>query len=169
MNTPSQAGFANMTSKEYFKSLKVVHGALVSGVVFFLVISIVLQLNGYKNFGKDVVLMMLALSMLFAAGGVVASAVLFKRKLNELDPQDNLSNKLVFYRSAQVVKYALLEAPSFFCIVFFMLTGNYVILVVLAVPLFLLIKEYPNKERCINDLSLSLKESDKLNDPNWKI
>jgi len=42
-----------MTSGAYFKSVKIVHFALLAGIVFFALTSIFLHQNGYKTFGED--------------------------------------------------------------------------------------------------------------------
>ena len=78
----------------------------------------------------------------------------------------NLSEKLIDYRSALIVRYALLEGPSFFAIVVYMFTGELMFLgmAVLIILIFLFIS--PSVEKAGNDLELGQKEKQMLADPN---
>ncbi len=152
-----------MTSGAYFKSIKIVHLALVIGVVFFTLISVFLQFNGFGTVGHELTNILLIVVPIIALVGVFASAFLFKKKLNGINGRSNLKEKMEDYRSALIVKLALIEGPSFFTIIAFLLTGNYIFLgiAVMLIIVFLIYK--PSQTKFINDLELTNKELDLIN------
>jgi hypothetical protein len=101
------------------------------------------------------------------AGGlsILASPLIFNSKLKIARKKDVLSEKMGDYRAALVVRYALLEGPSFCGLVFFLLTGYYLLLAfsLLIIAIFVLIK--PTIQKAETDLKLNPDEVRKINDP----
>ena len=149
-----------MTSGEYFKSIKIVHIALVVGVVFFALISVFLQINGFGTVGHEIDKVLLIVVPIFALIGIFASNFVFKKKLNEIQKKSNLKEKMEEYRSALIIKLALIEGPSFFAVVSFLLTGNYIYLGLTVILIIVFLIYTPNKTKLINELELTKKESD---------
>ncbi len=156
-----------ITSKEYFKGIRIVHFALVAGQVFFALITLfLLQVGKLDMEGQGLINVFIFILPLFVVAGIIASQVMFKIKLKEVKKKINLSEKLIDYRSALIVRYALLEGPSFFAIVVYMFTGELMFLgmAVLIILIFLFIS--PSVEKAGNDLELGQKEKQMLADPN---
>ena len=149
-----------MTSGEYFKSIKIVHIALVVGVVFFALISVFLQIKGFGTVGHEIDKVLLIVVPIFALIGIFASNFVFKKKLNEIRKKSNLKEKMEEYRSALIIKLALIEGPSFFAVVSFLLTGNYIYLGLTVILIIVFLIYTPNKTKFINELELTKKESD---------
>jgi len=149
-----------MTSGEYFKSIKIVHIALVTGVVFFTLISVFLQIEGFGTVGPEIDKVLLFVVPIFALIGIFASNFVFKKKLNEIRKKSNLKEKMEEYRSALIIKLALIEGPSFFAVVAFLLTGNYIYLGLTIILIIVFLIYTPNKTKFINELELTKKESD---------
>ncbi|MBU2555344.1 MAG: hypothetical protein KKF98_12880 [Bacteroidetes bacterium] len=158
-----------MTSGGYFKSVKIVHFALIAGIVFFALTSIFLHQNGYKTFGEDLDGPFLIIVPLLALAGIFTSNFLYKKRINEIDKQLPLSVKLVNYRAALIVKLALLEAPSFFTVIAYLLTGNYIYLGIVLILLIVFLLYTPTKEKLINELELPLAEVEIINNPEAEI
>jgi len=91
---------------------------------------------------------------------------MFKKRVKAAVARQKLMEKLTDYRAALVYRYAFLEAPTFFAIVVFMLTGELMFLgmTLLIILIFLFLKPTPDKAG--NDLQLGLKEKQVLADPN---
>ncbi len=158
-----------MTSGGYFKSVKIVHFALIAGIVFFALISTFLHQNGYKTFGEDLDGPFLIIVPLLALAGIFTSNFLYKKRINEIDKQLPLSVKLVNYRAALIVKLALLEAPSFFTVIAYLLTGNYIYLGIVLILLIVFLLYTPTKEKLINELELPRAEAEIINNPEAEI
>jgi len=122
-----------MTSGGYFKSIKIVHIALVIGIVFFTLISVFLQISGFGTVGQEINNGLLLLVPIFALIGIFASNLVFRKKLKGIREKSNLKEKMEDYRSALIIKLALIEGPSFFTVVAYLLTGNYIFLGIVVV------------------------------------
>jgi len=158
------------TSRDYFRSLQIVYYALIAGQVFFCAVSYFLNQTGKMDTGmKDRRDIFLVIVPLFVIGGFLSSRFIFKTRLTAIKNQDNLIAKMTDYRGALIIKYALLEGPSFFAIVVFLLTGDYLFLGLsgLIIVYFFLIR--PTPETAVNDLELSIMEVQLINDPDCEI
>jgi len=83
--------------------------------------------------------------------------------LNALKDEPGLSKKLADYRSALIVRWALVEGPSFFAIVSYLLTGNYLLLgfAIILIAIFILIM--PSSSKLDSDLELSWQDKNDRN------
>ena len=159
MNTNRQ------TSKEYFKSLTIAHAALImgqllfAGVIYFQVSSAGNSISDRNGIPFDIIVPILVI------GGIVASYFIFNTLLKSAKNKSNLKEKLVSYRSAMIVRFALLEGPSLFSIIIVMITGNimFFIYTLLIIGFFLYYR--PTKESITNELELNFEEKSVINNP----
>ncbi|HEY9113414.1 MAG TPA: hypothetical protein VIN10_01860 [Bacteroidales bacterium] len=154
-----------MTSKAYFKALTIMYFALIAGLVFFGIVALFLVQSGQiSDTGDELRNIFLFVAPLFLVGGVFGSTIMFKKGLVEAKNKTELLEKLNFYRSALIVRYALLEGPAFFTTVVYLITGDLLFLgmTALIIVIFLIIN--PSPEKAINDLELSYEEKQVLND-----
>ena len=144
--------------------LNIIHKALMMGQILFAAVCIyliysksVLPLANYL----DKILQVVALAL--TAGGIFAGMTLFKKKLMQIrEMQTGTKEKFNLYRSACIIQWALLEAPSIFCIICFFLTGNYAFLALVLVVLFLFAMTAPSKVKILLQLQISESELDDL-------
>ncbi len=158
-----------MTSGNYFKSIKIIHLALVTGVVFFALISILLQAKGFGTVGQEIDNVLLIVVPIFVLAGIFASNFVFKKKLSEVRKKSNLKEKMEEYQSALIIKLALIEGPSFFAVITYLLTDNYIYLGLTAILIIVFIIYAPNKTKFITDLELTKNESDLINNSESEI
>ena len=158
-----------MTSGDYFKSIKIVHIALVAGIVFFALISVFLQFSGFGTVGQEISNGLLIFVPAFAFIGIFLSNFLFKKKLYGINVKPTLKEKMEDYRSALIIKFALIEGPSFFTVVAFLLTGNYIYLGIIAILIIVFLIHAPNKSKFIHDIELSKNELELIDNPNAEI
>lgn len=157
-----------MTAKEYFQSLSILHAALLSGQVmlaaifYFFFNAGKLPVTGQEAAGQMELYIIGGLVIV----GVLASSQLFNTRLQKVKKEESLSAKLAGYRSASILRYALLEAPSIAAIVVYMLTNNLLLLVFAGMIIILFLIYRPTKDRVVTDLELSPAEEAKLDDPN---
>jgi hypothetical protein len=115
------------TSKEYFNSLTILHSAMAIGQLLFgLVIYFQFsnseatdEMNRINNVFRIMV-------PAFVIGGLFSSELLFRTLLKKVNQKTDLKERLIGYRSALIIKYALLEGPSLFAIIAFLVTSNLV-------------------------------------------
>jgi hypothetical protein len=101
----------------------------------------------------------------FAIAGIYGSQYLFKMKLNDIKNKTNLSEKLTDYKSACIIRWAILEAPSFLAIVAAIITGEVLLLGIVAIIIAWFVAIRPGVQRAINELDLDYKDKMLLNDP----
>lgn len=157
-------------SKEYFRGLRIIHMCLILGQAFFMGITVFLLESG--NFEVEMKELISPLAwFLGVAGGLslLASYLVFNYKLKIARGKDILYEKMGDYRAALVVRYALLEGPSFTGLVFFMLTGFYWFLAFSLVILAIFVLIRPTAMKAETDLQLNPDEVRKINDPEMVI
>jgi hypothetical protein len=117
------------TSGRYMRTLKTLHTVLLAGMMLFAAIAVILL--GTKTFtgpepGKmhDILKF---LAPLAALSGFIGSTIIFKKQLDEINAALNssLGQKLARYRTACIIRWALLEGPVILAVIGLLLTGNY--------------------------------------------
>lgn len=148
-----------MTSKDFFKSVQIIHLALITGVIILGIFAFSFHYIGIEmEGGKELNFALIYVVPVFAIAGIVASNLVFKQKLKECITRPNLKEKLNCYRSALIIKFALIEGSSFFALVAFLLTGDLLYLGFAAILVVVFITYTPSKEKSIVDLELNQTE-----------
>jgi hypothetical protein len=154
-------------SKEYFKTLKILHIALIAGQVLFAIIVVSTFIKGKVVGLSELFISIVDYTLFFAfILCVPASYYLFKLKINKLKTEADLKTKMNGYRTALIKRYSIFQIPSFVSIVAVMLTTNYYYLVVTAMIVILMLFLRPSRENTIRDLALNYSEIAVLDDPN---
>ncbi|MEO7209910.1 MAG: hypothetical protein ABIY35_03105 [Chitinophagaceae bacterium] len=147
----------------YIKMLKVLHLALMIGQVLLAIAMFSLV---YFNITNTFELITISNEILIAA--VVLSALaflggtsIFNKKLAAIhDNNLPVSQKLEAYRSATLIRWAMMEFVVILCCVLFFLTGNYYILLVAAIMILFFFTTKPGTEKTLSDLQLSVEDLD---------
>lgn len=155
--------------KEYFKALKIVHFALVIGLLMFGFISVLLQLKGYNSVSEEISSSLSYFVPFLLLIGIVIGNILFKRKLNISINKPSLKEKLNYYRTALLTRYMIIEMVSFIGVVAYLLTGDYSLLLMTAVVIFIFIFYRPTINSTIKDLELDKEEIQIINNPESEI
>lgn len=110
----------------YYKSLKLVHTALLSGMLIFIAISFYLVYQGkveMADLSLDRILQLVA--VLLTVGSLVIGFRIFNKKIMELRRSGlPVREKLEDYRAACVMWWAMIEGPGLFATVGYFITGN---------------------------------------------
>jgi len=158
-----------LTVGNYFKANIIIHVAMVMGLVFFLLVSFLLQKNSFGTIGGNLSKSAVYITPIIALIGLFGSASLFKRKLNGCRTKQHLNEKLTEYRSALILKFAIIEGTTFILIIFYFLTGEFIILSAAGLLIIVFTTYIPTKAKLINDLALSFTDRQILDDPNTEI
>jgi hypothetical protein len=89
----------------------------------------------------------------------------FQKAVSALKNNTDLMGKMTGYRSASIARFALLEGPSLFSIVIFLVTGYWFFLGMAGLMIIVFLIHKPSREKAANDLELSASERLKIEDP----
>lgn len=106
------------------KSLTIIHTALLIGATAFTVIAVFIGRQTAHVDDATMTTTLLTVAALMLVGSQFMAAFLFSQRLQLARQQNNPDEKLGIYRSALIVKMALLEGPVMFCAVVTLITGN---------------------------------------------
>jgi hypothetical protein len=150
----------NQSAAQLVKTTSIIHLALTAGQILFAAITFIIPKKPTTNTGND---MLIFIVPVMAISCFAAGHLLFKTLLDKIDVQSPLKAKLISYQSATIIRLALLEGPSLFAIVSFMLTGNMVFIGIAAAIILYFIYLRPSKQKIEDDLNLGYEEKAELN------
>jgi len=112
------------TSREYFRALRIIYFAIIAGpTIFGLIAFFLIKSGNFEPEMNSLHKIFVYIVPAFAITGILGSTRIFKSQLSPLRQKKELTGKMEGYRSALIVRYALIEGPAFFAIVVYMLTG----------------------------------------------
>ncbi len=153
-----------MTSKEFFNSLNILHLALIVGVLMFMIVAIYLNFSETKVVDGDdsfsFTLQIVALTLTVSC--LTLGSFITNKRLKDAQKIESLTEKVGMYRGIMVLKYALIEGPALACTVFYMITGDFIFLAFALIMLFLFVLNRPSKAKAISDLDLKGEERDRI-------
>ena len=148
--------------KESFSQQTILYYALVAGVIMMGLVAFIINEVVGLNFDMG-----LPPELLYVGGGYVVftffiSNYVFKQMMSKVDSTMNLGEKVEKYRSASIIKYAIVEGAALIIGIGYLVTGNYqyFILFGVAVGYFLFVR--PTKQEMIDGLNLSYREQQEL-------
>ena len=154
------------TTKEYFKTLSILHLALTIGLVFLGLIGFYLIFSGImSNNMTDLNMIFYYIDPILIIGGLYGSNWIYKNKLSALKEENDLKTKMTNYRGVIIVRYAFLEGPAFFAFVSALLTGNLIFLAFAGLVIIFMIYWRPTKSSVISDLELNQQEISIIENP----
>lgn len=155
-----------VTSKQYFKTLKIIHISLIAGVILFAsFISYLLSGEDLTiDFDPDSNIYYVIIGM-FGLIALFGGDIIFKNLLKKAKIQPALSSKMIQYQSANIIRFALLEGVALFGVVAALLTLSVWFLAITAILLIVLASYHPNIEKAIRDLELNVEEQKQVKNP----
>jgi len=150
----------NLNPQSIVKALPIIHlGLLMGQLLFAIVVYYITPQKGFSLNGNDpFVFVALAL----AIGGFIGGNLIFKQTLAKIAPDATLSQKMAAYQTGFIIRAALMEGPSSFSIVVYMIGGNLFFLAVTALIVLYFITFRPTKEKITADLNLDYSEKTAL-------
>lgn len=146
------------TSKAYFTFLTILHAALFGTQLLFA--SVVYYINSTSQLTNaedarnlDEIFQFVVPALILAS--YIGGSILVKIHLKALKAKAELKDKLTGYRSLLLMRFALLEVPSLFSIICFLITSSYLYLGLAALMMFVFLLHRPTQYRTINDLELT--------------
>ena len=141
------------------KALKIIHAAMAIGQVLFVAIIVFLVLTGLiPGVEGSLANILLMITVFFILSGTIGSQLLFQSRLNLARKETTLAGKLAVYRSALIIRYALIELPSLFTVIAALLTGNTLFLLLAGMIIVFFLTLYPSATRVAMHLGLEPEE-----------
>ncbi|MEO3404648.1 hypothetical protein AAFN85_12150 [Mucilaginibacter sp. CAU 1740] len=150
----------NIIPATFVKTTTIIHLALVMGQVLFAATTLLNSKNRVQPQSDDLFKYM---APALALSGFVIGHFLFLKFLGNIKRDSPLKTKLAAYQSATIVRLALLEGPSLFAIVCFMLTRNMMFIGISGAIILYFIYLRPTRQKVEDDLALDYNEKAELN------
>jgi len=153
-------------NSNYLKSLRLVYFALAMGIVVFSLVALLLNnMNGPLS-GNDLKpeekVPFLIVLVVITSAIFLAYKVYVPRKIAQIQNLPSLDKKLIAWREIIIIQGALIEAPSLFAIILFMLLGISTLLLWPLAGLVLFWLTQPDRDKFIADTNLSPSERDEF-------
>lgn len=149
-----------LTGKVYLLQLKSIAIGLVVAQLIFPLVTIYLSFGRLGEINWNTFYVFLILVPVVTIGGIVGGFSLFNLKLKEANAAVSIDNKLTCYVTAVIMRLALLEMASLIATVAFLISGAIYFLVVPIIITIVMYSFFPNKNRVVQDLQLTLKEEE---------
>ncbi|MBL0333589.1 MAG: hypothetical protein IPP08_07855 [Chlorobiota bacterium] len=142
--------------KQIFNTVKIMHLAICTGPLIFAIAMAYLVSLG-ESFGVTGIssTLILLIAVLLFVTGIFLSNILYKKKIDTIIESYNIKDKFAIFTGAFILKLALLEAPALLCVVGFMLTADYKLLIPVGIILLFMYFSAPTLSKLTNDLKLT--------------
>jgi hypothetical protein len=147
----------------YLKAIRILYLALLAGqIIFALLVTVLVEAGILSNGMNSLTPIMQVAIIVLAAVAIPASFFLFRNRLSEINPDEDLGKKFEKYRAALIIRMALCEFPAMFAIIAYFVTTNrsFLWMVILLIGNFLFI--YPSNNKIIESLQLNSSEQSSL-------
>lgn len=146
--------------KNIFKQINFIYIAILStkSVVAIVGVLLVYKLGAlpvFDNSMQDLIKSIVVLALLI---GIPVSHIFFHKRIKHINVDLPLAKKIQMYRSAFIVRIALLEAIGVIAMIGYIVSGDNSFLYMFGVVFVLFIIHAPTKVKIINELSLTEEE-----------
>ena len=145
------------------KAIRILYLAMLAGqVLFALIVTVLVEADMLSNGINSLTPILQVAVILIAAVTIPASFFLFRKRLSEINPEENLGKKLEKYRAALILRLALCQMPSMFAIIAYFISTNrsFLWMIIILISNFLFI--YPGRDKIISQLQLNSSEQSSL-------
>jgi hypothetical protein len=138
-----------------FKSLQLLHTAMLAGMVLFCVVSAVIHFSGKlaANVSVNKILQVTILAVTFAS--IKTGLSVFDRKLQSIPVTAAPAEKFAIYRIAAIIKWVFIEVPVLCTVICFMITRNYAFIALAFALIIFFFLQAPSKLKLMQQLKLS--------------
>lgn len=152
----------NPKIKNFFKTLDVVFFAFLSGqIIYFIVGLFIIQSSELKGFGGLNTIFMF-MTPVVVLSCIFASRFIYNKQVTEFDKSLPLENKMASFRTANIIKLALLEGANIITVSIMIITANYFFAALFVVVIVLVFFNKPSKEKFIIEYEISADDALKL-------
>jgi hypothetical protein len=152
----------NPAIKNFFKTLDVLFFAFLSGqIIYFIVGLFIIQSGELKGFGGLNTIFMF-MTPVVVLSCIFASRFIYNKQVTEFDKSLPLENKMASFRTANIIKLALLEGANIITVSIMIITANYFFAVLFVAVIVLVFFNKPSIEKFILEYEISADDALKL-------
>ncbi|MDX1586075.1 MAG: hypothetical protein R3222_05005 [Balneolaceae bacterium] len=152
-----------MDLKQAFIQIKILHASLFVGVLLLAVLSLVF--HNVMDIGEGLAILPANAFYLIVIVAILllwASGFFYKRRISQIDAVLSLDERIRLYRTAVVIRAALIEVASLLVIMGYLLSGSLTYLLIAIVPVGSFLTTFPRDEIISEAMELSYSEVQKL-------
>ncbi len=148
--------------KSQFKTLNLIYIAILISMSIAAIASvfIVFKLGQLPIFNADNQAVIKSIVVIALLAGIPVSHIFFFKKIKHIDNSISLLSKIRMYRSAFIVRIAMLEGIGILASIGYLVSADKSFLYMFGVVFILFIIHAPTKNRISNDLSLTDEEEE---------
>ena len=149
-------------TKSFFPNLNIIFIALLSGQTIYFVLGLYLILSGDMRGMSELNTIFIFITPVVVLSSITASKFIYSKQVSEFDKTLPLENKLISYRTNNIIKLALLEGANIFNISVMIITANYLFAALFIIIVVLFLLNRPTKEKFIMDYEISAEDVIKI-------
>jgi hypothetical protein len=138
----------------------IIYLALSAGLVLFFLITLFFIQGTNKEVNNDIDTIFTFLVPVLGLMMMFASRMIYNQIISKYESGKNLLQKILQYRTAKIISWAMIEGASLLALLATMLTSNYLNAAVFIFLFGYFILLRPSKESLIRDMRLNTDESD---------
>lgn len=147
-----------MKVNDQFKMVQIIFFALLSGQLVFLLIAVLLVQSGEISTNDNLFLILLIVDLMIVFPSLTVGPMFYRSFINKAKSGLSVEEKFNLYRQGIIIKLALVEAPTIFSIVDYLLTGSFIFLIIAVGVLVLFFFHKPTIEKFAEDFNIPLSE-----------
>lgn len=152
----------SFSAEKFFTTINILFFALIGGQTTYFVIGLFLIQPGNKvGFGGSNGVFMF-ITPVVVVSSIIASKFIYSKQVTNVDKKLSLENKLVSYRTANIVRLALLEGANIFNISIMIITANYFFAALFIIIIALFVLNRPTKAKFILEYEISANDALKI-------
>jgi len=154
-----------ITSKQYFKTLQIICFAIMASQLIIAGVAYLKVKNSYEVIPtiperKIIYILSAFIFILF-----IGSRMLYNNKLKKLNTHADFHKMLMEYRSASIIRFALLEAASFISSIIYMLSHELAFIGIALLLFGYFFTIIPSRIKAETELDLEFEDKKRLNSP----
>jgi len=155
------------TSRDYFKSIKIIFFSLLGAQTMFALVTLYLNLAStpLSESSNSVKNIFLIIAAVLALNGLVTGNIIYKSRLRKFTKNSNLKVKMGEYRTTLLIRLAMLEGSTIFSLVAYLMTADLLFLGFAGMTFAYFVFLNPSKETITLDLELSPTEKALIENP----
>jgi hypothetical protein len=159
----------SQAQKPYFTTLRIVHAALLLGMIaFFLFIRFMVLSSDQIDNSTVTDMFLLYLPPILLGVGILSGWLVFKNRLKETEGK-MLSEKLMDYRAALIIRWALVEAAVLFALCMFLIYADRYFMGVALVGMAAFTFLRPDPRKAVTHLKLNEEDAAAIQDRNFTV
>jgi len=140
------------------QSLQIIWFGILAGALAFTLVTLIMTSGNIKPLDTISNNVMTVLAAVLSLGSFLAGRLLYSKKIGNINMQDSVEKKMEAYAAAFITRLALVEGPTLFVIVVFLLSQDSILIILIALLLVVMIMYFPSATRIGSTLSLSENE-----------